>query len=65
MPDYPQILQEFNWGFDDFIPDLYKTHKFLNHWRTNIDAVIADVLISIADTHANTWRSVDEILNTN
>jgi len=57
--DYPSLLQEFTWGYDDFVPELVKTHKFLNHWHKNINAVIAEALISIADGHQNNWRPVD------
>ncbi len=65
MPAHPTILQEFTWGYEDLIPELRRTHKFLNHWRYNIDAVISEVLISINDSRLRSWRSVDEILNLN
>lgn len=65
LPDYPSLLQEFVWGFDDKIPELYKTHKFINHWRQHIDAVISEVLISINDSSKRTWRPIDEILSLN
>lgn len=59
MPDHPNLLQEFTWGYDDIIPELIKTHKFLNHWHQNIEAVISEALISIADAHYKRWRPVD------
>ena len=66
MPDYPTLLQEFTWGYDDRVPELMRTHKFLNHWRTNIDAVIAEILLSVNDgDRPRKWRSIDEILNLN
>lgn len=63
LPEHPSILQEFTWGFEDRIPQLVKTHKFLNHWRYNIDAIISEILISINNSPKTDWRSVDEILN--
>lgn len=62
MPMHPAILQEFTWGYDDRIPELYRTHRFLNHWKSNIDAVIAEVLISIDGRRSRSWKSVDEII---
>lgn len=63
LPDYPSLVQEFTWGFDDKIPQLLKTHKFLNYWRSNIDAIIAEILISINRSPKRNWRSIDELLN--
>lgn len=65
LPDYPSLLQEFTWGFDDRIPQLIRTHKFLNHWKTNIDAIIAEILISINNGPKKDWRAIDEIFNLN
>lgn len=65
MPDYPSILNEFTWGFEDRIPELIRTHRFLNHLKANIDAVISEVLISIADDRRRNRRSVDGIIGYN
>lgn len=65
MPKHPSLLQEFTWGFDDHVPELIKTHKFLNYWRQNINAVIADVLISIANEHTSQWRNAEKIFKLN
>lgn len=65
MPSHPSILQEFTWGYEDKIPDLVRTHSFLRHWHTNIDAVISEVLISIDDECHRSWRSVDYLLKIN
>ena len=64
-PDYQHLLQEFMWGFDDLVPELVKTHRFLWHWKHNIQAVVAEVRLSINDRHYNTYMSVDEILSVN
>ena len=59
MPDYPLILQEFTWGYDDRLPDLIRTHKFLNHWKTNINAVISEVLLNVDGYGKRNWVGVD------
>lgn len=65
LPDHPSLLQEFTWGYDDTIPELVKTHKFLNHWHNNIHAVISEALISITDGYYKQWRSVTDYIKTN
>ena len=65
MPDYPSILQEFVWNYEDRIPELIRTHQFLNHWKQNIDAIISEVMISMNDTRRRQWRSIDTIVNLN
>jgi len=65
IPDHPALLQEFSWAFDDFIPELVKTHKFLRHWHTSIDAVISEVLISISGGYTKSYRSVDAMISLN
>jgi uncharacterized protein Usg len=54
------ILQEFLWELDDVVPEMPRVHKFLNFWKDNIDARIAEVLVC----HSNTseWRKVDWML---
>ena len=65
MPAHPLILQEFTWGYEDKIPDLVRTHSFLRHWHSNIQAVISEVLISIDNESRASWRSVDHFLSLN
>jgi uncharacterized protein Usg len=65
IPDHPSLLQEFCWGFEDHIPELYRTHKFLKHWHTNIEAVINEVLISISGDYVKSYRSIDELFSLN
>jgi uncharacterized protein Usg len=64
-PEYPSLLQEFTWGYDDILPELYRTHKFLTYWQKNIDAIIQDILLSIDDASPRKWRGVDTILSLN
>lgn len=49
LPDYSNIIQEFYWQTDDTIPELYRIHKFLNHWHNNIEADIHQVKISCSE----------------
>jgi uncharacterized protein Usg len=63
MPLYPNLLQEFTWGYDDQVPDLIRTHKFLNHWHKNVNAVIAEVLLSVANEPVTKLNTVDLIIN--
>jgi len=65
IPDHPNLLQEFSWGFEDHIPELVRTHKFLRNWHSNIDAVISEVLISIAGGYSKSYRSLDMMLSLN
>ena len=61
-PDYVHLLQEFIWQTEDIVPELQRTHKFLNHWHKNIDAIVAEVQISINDKAYGSYRTVDEFL---
>jgi uncharacterized protein Usg len=62
-PDYKSLIQEFIWQTDDIVPELHRTHKFLNHWHKNIDAVIQEITISINERRYGSYRSVDAFLN--
>jgi uncharacterized protein Usg len=61
--DYRNLIQEFVWQTEDVVPELYRVHKFLNHWHKNIEAVIQEVQISINDKRYGSYRNVDEFLN--
>ena len=58
MPDYQDILQQFVWQTADIRPEYPRIHKFLNYWKDNIDAVIAEVKIS--DSEMARKRRVDK-----
>lgn len=64
-PDYTNLIQEFVWSFDDLVPELHRTHKFLWHWKNNVDAVIKEILLGINNSSYQTYRSVDDILRLN
>lgn len=58
MPDYPSLMQEFIWGYQDTVPDFLKTHEFLNHWHCDIQAVINQVFISVDQKGWQDYRNV-------
>lgn len=53
MPDYTDIIQEFVWQTDDIIPEIPRIHKFLNYWHKNIDATIAEIIVSYVNKRGN------------
>jgi len=59
MPDYQNILQEFIWQTDDYIPQLPRVHTFLNFWHEEIDAVVSEVFVSVHNKRE--WRMTDYI----
>jgi uncharacterized protein Usg len=61
-PDYTSLLQEFVWSLDDHVPELTRTHRFLWHWKHNIDAVIKEIVLGVNAQHYNSYQSVDQIL---
>ena len=46
LPDYNDLLQQFIWQTRDIKPDYPRVHSFLNYWKDNIEAVIAEVQIA-------------------
>lgn len=57
MPDYASLINEFWWQHMDIVPELPRTHKFLNFWKDNIDAVIKEVCVS--HSHLNTLKTIE------
>jgi uncharacterized protein Usg len=64
-PDYTHLLQEFVWSTEDQVPELYRVHKFLWHWKHNIHAVIKEIMLGVNHRPFQTYSSVDEILKLN
>ena len=60
MPDYRDLIQEFMWQTMDIKPKYPRVNKFLNYWKENIEAVIADVEMAEMDKKPK-YRSVDDI----
>jgi uncharacterized protein Usg len=49
MPDYTSVLNEFVWQTEDYVPEFPKIHKFLWHWKNNIEATIKDINLCYYD----------------
>lgn len=52
MPDHPTLLQSFIWQTLDLAPAYPRIHKFLDFWRSEIDAVIHSVRLASGETLA-------------
>jgi uncharacterized protein Usg len=61
--DYKNLIQEFICQVEDNVPQLYRTHKFLNYWHHNIDAVVQEVMISINERAYGSYKNVGTFLN--
>ena len=46
IPDHPVLLQRFLWQTLDVCPEFPRVHRFLDHWRRDIEAVIHSVTVS-------------------
>ena len=46
LPDHPALLQRFLWQTLDVSPEFPRVHRFLDHWRREIEAVIHSVTVS-------------------
>ena len=65
MPGYQNLIQEFVWQTEDIVPEMYRTHKFLDYWHHNIDAIVQEVMIMTNDKKIGSYRSVDHFLKLN
>ena len=62
-PDYQNIIQEFILSYDDHVPELVRTHRFLLHWKRNIDAVVKEVLLGINGDRPERLKVADYMFN--
>ena len=66
MPDHPGLLQTFLWQTYDLAPDYPRLMRFLDHWRSHIEAVIHSVRVAHAGLiKPMDWRGVDVELRLN
>jgi len=64
MPDHPSLLQSFTWQTLDLAPTYPRLHKFLNFWKSEIDAVIHSVRLATGETLAPPrMNTADHILH--
>lgn len=60
LPDYPSLLQQYVWQDYDEAPDYPILFKFLDHWRSEIEAAIHSVRIAHERSLGpREWRNVD------
>ena len=66
MPDHPVLLQLFVWQEYDLAPRFPVLHRFLDHWRSDIEAAIHSVRIAHAHLiRPAEWRAVDGVITIN
>jgi len=61
LPDYPSVLGEFIWQFNDIHPHFPRLRGFLDFWEVSIEAPINSVVI--AHSHLikpSEWRAIDK-----
>ena len=66
MPDHPALIQLFVWQQYDLAPRFPVLHRFLEHWRSDVEAAIHSV--RIAHQHLirpAEWRAVDGVITIN
>lgn len=66
LPDHPSLLQMFLWQQYDIAPRFPELHRFLDHWRREIDAALHS--IRVAHQHLigpSEWRAVDGVITIN
>jgi len=51
MPDYPRVINEFNWQTIDLYPRFPRMKKFLDHWHEHIEAKINTINLVYNDPY--------------
>lgn len=59
MPSHPSLLQLLAWQCDDEAPRLPRVARYLDHWRREVDAVVASVEVALARAGGTEYRRVD------
>ena len=66
MPDHPSLLQQFVWQQYDVAPQFPELHRFLDHWRREVEAALHSIRIAHQHLIGPTeWRAVDGIITVN
>ena len=66
IPDFESVLQTYVWQDYDIAPRFPVLHRFLDHWRSDIEAVLHSV--RVAHQHLirpAEWRAVDGVITIN
>ncbi len=64
MPDHPALLQRFLWQTLDIAPEYPRVHRFLDHWRREIEAVIHSVTLSAAGLVSPARLDISRVVGT-
>ena len=63
LPDQRSLVGEFVWQTLDVPPTFPRVYKFLEFWKTNIQAVIQEVILTSVDHIGhNKLHKVDKLL---
>jgi uncharacterized protein Usg len=62
MPKHIHLVQEFVWQFNDIPPIFPRAHKFLNYWKSNIDAVIKEIYLANSAISNNKFVNAKDLL---
>jgi uncharacterized protein Usg len=57
MPKHAHLINEFLWQTEDTYPKFERVHKFMNFWKTSVNAVISEVVMAYCDR--GKWTKVD------
>ena len=63
LPDYPSLLQQFVWQHYDLAPMFPELHRFLDHWRREIEAALHSVRVAHKELIGPAeWRAVGGVI---
>jgi uncharacterized protein Usg len=63
LPDHPSLLQLFVWQQYDLAPAFPELHRFLDHWRREVEAALHSVRIAHQRLiRPAEYRSVDGVI---
>ena len=62
MPKHVHLVQEFIWQFNDVPPKFPRAIKFVDYWRTNIEAIIKEIYLANARISNNELINAKDIL---
>ena len=57
MPKHTHLINEFLWQTEDVYPKFTRVRDFMDFWRTSVNAVISEVVMSYCDQ--GKWTKVD------
>jgi uncharacterized protein Usg len=52
LPDYPHLVNDFVWQFEDIAPELLGFNTFIDYWQKHIEAEIRCIEVSQSQPHS-------------